>query len=148
MTKDAQALKAIGNAMLTQDNRCTAYPIFLVQQGWREYGYDPEYATPTVWIDTCNNREEANKEEAKKLCDMVENGENIDGWVLTGYVDRWEFVTACFTEKGAQDFIKINGHNLGESRIYVDSLWRNEEMKLIRRHLISAAKEETTNETN
>lgn len=43
-----------------------------------------------------------------------------------------EFVTACFTEEGANNYLKINGHNLRKPFIYVTSLYRNEEMIKIR----------------
>jgi hypothetical protein len=54
-----------------------------------------------------------------------------------GYIDRWEYVTACFTEKGCQDFIAIEGHNLGETRIYADNSYRNNEYREIRDFILS-----------
>ena len=50
----------------------------------------------------------------------------------TAYVDRWETVTYCFTEKAADQFVKENAHRYGPLRVYVDSLYRNHEMAKVR----------------
>ncbi len=49
---------------------------------------------------------------------------------------RWEFVTACLTENGAQDFINCNGHNLHSPRIYGWSGYRNREWINLRNYFL------------
>lgn len=48
------------------------------------------------------------------------------------------FVTACFTRKGAEDYLAVNGHNLRDPFIYVASAWRNKEMIELREAMLAA----------
>jgi hypothetical protein len=50
---------------------------------------------------------------------------------------HWETATVCFTLKGAKEFVATHKHNLGETRIYVDSYYRNAEMIRVRDWLMS-----------
>jgi hypothetical protein len=146
------ALKRIRTNLRTQDNRATSWPMFAVQQKRRDYGYDPDYSDHVVWIDQCNDCVEAPTEAECAKSGYVlepdeltheqlekqyqETGDEPDGWTRTSYVDRWEFVTACFTEQGCKDYLEINGHNLHEPRIYAYSGWRNYEWQTITRLLL------------
>lgn len=40
---------------------------------------------------------------------------------------RDKFITACFTQKGCEDFIAADGHNHDDPSVYVASGYRNEE---------------------
>ena len=73
-------LREIQRRLLTQDNRMTENPIFLVRSQ-RSNGGKPE------------------------------------------------FVTACFTEAAAEEFIHADGHNHKHPHIYADSSYRNLEWK-------------------
>jgi hypothetical protein len=126
----------IGKRIRTQDNRITEHPLFLVQQKRRIYGFDPDYCDNRVWIDSCNDYDEADEADAAKL----DSGEMSDEcWTLTAYEDRWEFVTAFFTEAGAESYLRANRHNLTEPRIYAASLHRNAEMIAVRNHLVATS---------
>lgn len=46
-----------------------------------------------------------------------------------GLFGAWEFVTLCFTEDAANDYISTNKHNLKKTRIFVYSGVRNREIK-------------------
>jgi hypothetical protein len=50
-----------------------------------------------------------------------------EGFRRVGYLDTWDFVTACLTEAGADEYIRVNGHDLKEPRTYVTSGYRNQE---------------------
>lgn len=50
---------------------------------------------------------------------------------------QYEYVTACFTEEGAQAYLSVNGHNLRKPRIYADGSYRNAEYRDIRNWLMS-----------
>ena len=58
---------------------------------------------------------------------------------------HWETITVCFTLKGAEEYIATHKHNLGETRIYVESYYRNAEMIRVRDWLMSqGTKKEVT----
>jgi len=126
----------------TQDNRCTAEPIFLVQEQKRIYGMDPEYSgQDTVWLDCLNDSEELTDAEAQVLEERyLETLEEPENFVRTGYIDQWEYVQPFFTEEAAQNYIDMNKHRHDELRIYVDSAYRNYEWQMIRALLLSMKK--------
>lgn len=120
---------------------CTRDPIFLVEQKIRDYGFDPSYCDECVWVDS---EGEVDEETANELTRKKDEFEDIPGdFTYTGFRDRWEFVTACFTYKGAEDFITRQKHNLKETRIYADSLYRNQEMIEVREFLKQHANKTT-----
>ena len=51
--------------------------------------------------------------------------------------ERWETVMVAFTEDGCKEYLRQNGHNLCEPRIYVESFNRCPEMIAIRNWLLS-----------
>jgi hypothetical protein len=116
-------LAAIGENIRTQDNRITAHPVFVVQQKRRVWGVSSDYTDSFAYVDSDGG-----------VHQKAGRGRN-----RVGYLDHWEFVTACFTEKGCQDYLRINGHNLKEPRIYVESAHRNAEWQLIRAALAATA---------
>ena len=131
-------LKEIGRLIRTQDNRITDAPIFIVQQKRRIWGMDSEYSDDYIWMENdSGDHAEADTEKAEELEALDDACEYTPGWEKYYYQDSWEFVTACFTESGCQDFINRNGHNLHSPRIYAEGSYRNEEWRTIRDYLIS-----------
>jgi hypothetical protein len=124
-------LQEIKSNLLTQDNLATEYPIFLVQVEYAIYGVDPEFHDDAeeYFYDSCG----WNILSEECLEEFVKDGGIYSNAYL---VKRWKTVTSCFTEKGAEDYIEANRHNLGKTRIYVDSLYRNAEMIAIRNFLL------------
>jgi hypothetical protein len=87
-------LKAIGAAIVAQDNRATNAPIFAVQQRNRIYGLDTDYTEDVVWIEDGGDYAEAEPWRAVWLDRMhARTGETPEGWRRVGYRDEWEFVT-------------------------------------------------------
>lgn len=155
-------------SILTQDNRITSEPLFVVE-GWeRIFVEEGEYITyvESNSGDYC----ELSEEEYNELTDKWElatsfsskNSNEIpedpilggdfdpDNWEKREYILRPVFQTACFTEKAAQDYIDCNGHNIigreyRKPRIYVHSGWRNKEWQQIREYLIDKAMVEGNN---
>jgi hypothetical protein len=114
----------------TQDNRATQHPVFVVQQRRRICGVDDGYTDDFVWMD-----EEWDEVHDPELIEQLDVASSLDppkGYTRIGYLDIWEFVTACFTEQGCKDYIEVNGHNLREPRIYVESAHRNREWQAVR----------------
>ena len=134
----SERMQQIGELIRTQDNRITDAPMFIVQEKKREYGYDPDYSDDSVWLDSENEYREATEAQSIWLDSLAET---TSGWVKTGYKDRWEFVTACFTEQGCKDFIAADGHNHCELRIYADGSYRNAEFRAVREYLMSGVSE-------
>lgn len=130
-----EKLKQIGELIRTQDNRITDAPIFIVQKKVRDYGYDCDYCDNHVWLE--DGEGEVDDAEATELeRKFQEDFTEPDGYYRVGYRDRWEFVTACFTEQGCKDFLERDGHNHGETRIYAEGSYRNEEYRAVREFLM------------
>lgn len=125
-------IKAIGRNLRTQDNRATANPQFIVQQKIRFYGVGLDYTDLFKWIDSDNPEDVASDIEEHGLNFLDSEGLDTGSWRKVGYIEHWEFVTACFTEQGCEDYLRVNGHNLKEPRIYVESAYRNCEFNEVR----------------
>jgi len=134
-----QELRDIGELLRTQNNRITDSPIFIVQQK-RAYvaaeGYDHDRIE---WRESENgDYMEASPLRSSRLEAIFDRtGDEPNGWRRFAMKDRWEFVTACFTEQGCKDYIASNVHNLNEPRIYADGSYRNEEYRAVRKWLMS-----------
>lgn len=136
----AELLKAMGERIRTEDNRATGWPIYVVQRKRRVYGFDPDFGDEesTVWLH-CDGPE-ATAEERKPLDEAFELYNDVPSeWTRTSYQDTWEFVQPFFTEAGANEYIRLNKHNLGEARVFVESAYRNPEWQAVREYLRSLA---------
>ena len=129
--KSDAALLAISDRLRAQDNRATQHPMFCLQKLVRDVGYVPGYGDgETVWIDMQSG-------------DYEEVAPETEGAEEFGYKDRWETVMVAFTEQGIKDYMCKNGHNVqrvaynGQTRIYVESFRRCDEMIKIREFLLS-----------
>ena len=132
-----EAVARIGELIRAQDNRCTEAPIFAVQARRRIWG--AEEGDGFAWMD--DEGEEVGGFKAARLERNYQvNGDTPKGYARIGYLDIWEFVTACFTEEGCKALIRANGHNLKEPRIYAYGSWRNAEWQTIRDHLAAASR--------
>lgn len=148
-------MHGISEGIKTQNNRITADPLFVVFQK-RKIVVDEDYDYDR--ISWGNSDGEADDEVQNQLNAYYDDAES-DFWrsdeieffdVDTGIevfrrcalkeVD--EFVTACFTEVGANDYLMANGHNLNQPFIFVTSLYRNEEMKRLRGWLMQPPQQE------
>jgi hypothetical protein len=151
------SLLDIARELKSQDNACTADPIFVVQRCVRTYGFDPAYSSDhNVYVETddyteisdfsdyhCARCEVALSKEAFQDLEC-QCGAYLDldemNVAHTAYQDHWENVQPFFTRKGAEEYLRANGHNLrGKQapRIFVDSAYRNYEWQLIRGALLS-----------
>lgn len=125
------SLLTIAENLRTQDNRCTADPMFCVQGRRRIFGMDPQWCDDVVWVDTYDGARQ------------VDPPDDIDNppehYIETGYIDVWETLAVCFTEQGCKEHLKLNEHNYRryeEVRIYADTFNRNPEMIAIREFLL------------
>jgi len=133
------SLEKIKNNILTQNNRCTDQPMFIVEKEVVDGGIDTEFADEFYYYDydedECFGYEEGSDEYEK--FEQMEEDDNLPSNVVRhGMRRRWQFVQAFFTEAGAQDYIDQDGHNLGKSRIYGWGSYRNDEFREIRNAII------------
>ena len=141
-----QALRDIAANLAIQDNRCTSDPQFLVQKKVRQTGQDLDYCDDYIWLDCYNDYKEVTDfERIKRLEELEgkypltkdEEGE-LNDYLKTGYVDRWETVQTFFTEVEADRYIAANSHRREEKlRTYVEWGGRNPEGIAIRNFLLS-----------
>lgn len=131
----------IAQRLATQDNRATDAPIFIVEEKRRLYGFDTDYASDDEIVWRHSDGEEASRKERARLDAMYEAGKDApEEWTRTAYLDQWHFVTACFTEAGCNEYIRVNKHNhRGELRVYAAGSWRNAEWRTLREWLLSIA---------
>ena len=130
-------MKEIGRLIKTQDNRITDQPIFVVEESKLiitdpDYGYDAE---EWVNMEGCDY-ETASETKARRLDALAEDFRDTGKWKKFFYKETWEFLTACFTESGCIDYLRLNGHRLGKTRIYAYGNFRNYEYQSIRKFLL------------
>jgi hypothetical protein len=127
----------ISKRLKTQDNRCTADPMFCVQILVRDVGYDAAWSDTRCWLDSANEHEIYDDDPDFK------GAPEGDEWDMTSYRDRWETVMVAFTEEGCKQYLELDGHNVrrrafrGEVRIYVESFRRCHEMIDLRNSLLA-----------
>jgi hypothetical protein len=142
-----QRLLEIAENIKNSDPRLTADPFYFVQTLNREYGVDCDYGYDGyIWVDDCGQTSEFNHDEYTHDEDCkAENWEDCEcecseNITQVFYRDRWENYMPFLSEKGAQEYININGHNLDPEgippRIYGECLYRNHEMLDIKSALL------------
>jgi len=141
----------IAKNLRTQDNLCTGDPIFMVQKLDRVYGLTSDYSERWMLLDDEGEEYLTDKGksdwEAWDCADITDaqfeerNGVHPRDLRKVYFRDRWTNVMPCYTRAGAEAYLKANGHNLGKTRIYVVSAYRNQEWILIREWLMGLKKE-------
>lgn len=147
LTNHMDRLRDIGEDMRNQDNLATACPVFMVQRRRRIYGMDPAGDYATVWLSEDGDFEadEAESAELEARYNLMGDDEH-NGFRRLAYIDTWENVQPFFTRHGVARYLAVNGHNLRpETRIYVESGWRNQEWEDIRGALLALTEEEASN---
>lgn len=138
-----EGVSELGERIRTQGNRGTSNPIFVVEQEVMICGIDPVWGGEIAWLDF-DHSQIHDAEEVERLEQAYrDTGSEPDGFTRSGFVKRWEFVTACFTEQGCKDYLDANGHNLRNPRIYVYSGYRNAEWIGLREWLAAPAPAES-----
>lgn len=111
--------------------------MFCVRIKKRDVGFDQAYAENNCWWNA--GKMEVIYDDDPDFKQPPE-GDEWDG--PFGYQDRWETVMVAFTQKGAEEFLALDGHNVkrqafrGEVSIYVSSFYRCPEMIAIREALM------------
>jgi hypothetical protein len=138
-----QTLLRISQSLRTQDNRGTENPMFVVQQK-STFGCEPGEGDENVWLNS--DWEEVDQETSEKLDQLKDSfpwdlsaGEKamLESHTQRGVKHFWVFCMASFTEEGCKEYLALNGHNLREPRIYVESWNRCPEMLAVRELLMA-----------
>ena len=115
-------LLQIKGQLESQDNRSTSGPMFCVQEKVIITGMDTDWTDNYKWLDPD---------------DHSEVDEDTEGAYKVGYIEYWKTVMVAFTEAGCAEYIRQDGHNLNEPRIYVESFNRCPEMIAIREYIMA-----------
>ncbi len=140
-----EKVRKLAELLRTQDNRCTHLPVFMVQREELVSGLDADYCETIGWFHCDSSGRPEDGEEADALeAAYEETGEVPDCYYRCGYRYEWRNVQPFLTEEGAKEYIRINGHNLGKTRIYVESGYRNAEWEFMRELILALAEEEVS----
>lgn len=148
MSDRLETLTRLAHELRTQDNLCTAHPMYVVQRLETDVGYDTDYTDKIGWTDsetlvtTKSDPERFTRFEAGNFSE--DDDGDAEQWTRTGYVERWEFLQPFFAKSAAEEFIARNGHRFGTMRMYVESGHRNQEWQLLREMLRGPLAEEIT----
>lgn len=136
------SFNVIGENIRSQNNRCTADPIFCVFEKVPTPAAEGYNHTRIEWYDSDHDRD-ATPLQAARLEALFDGGRCDDNdykcWRRLAMHDVDTFVTACFTAKGCEDYLAQNGHNLRQPFVYVTSAYRNDEYKAVREWLMQLA---------
>jgi hypothetical protein len=142
---DLDELERFVGLLKTQDNAITTDPIFMVQERHRQYGMDEAYCEKYCFVHGDDSDHEVNEESdpvrfaAFSADDFGDD--DPDFWTRTGYLDTWQNIQPFLTREAAEEFRRREAHNLGETRVYVESGHRNPEWKWLRAMLPALASE-------
>lgn len=164
-------IKDLKKELETQDNMHTDNPFFIVYRKRElptssDYSYDRCFYLEHVgdYIECGETEEEVIKylketygedkdnkiEELIKLQNTYSFNDKLDEYFTISKVYMFQvdvFVQGFFTRKGAEEYIRVNGHNLNKPYIYCNHLYRNDEMREIRKYFMETEiKEVTKNE--
>ena len=141
----AEFIGSLRQQLLTQDNRWTADPFFVVFSK-REIVVDSEYDHDRIVWWHKEDHVEACARAARWLDYREDTYRDTGDWVKLAIKEIDIFETACFTEQGCKDYLAVNGHNLRKPFICAHSLYRNREMLELRKMLMAKPVTEATKE--
>ncbi len=139
-------LKAIAENLRTQDNRCTANPVFCVQGLERIGPLIVGHGTGDLAFYDRDDMESIYHDgpdpKRWELLESQHDDDDLPDHILPfSYMEKWFTVQTCFTEAGCQRYLDQDGHNVRrqyhEVRIYADSFNRNLEMLEVREHILN-----------
>lgn len=139
-------MKELINEYVNQDNACTAYPIYVALQELQfvcifdeSYGtnsqgvikYHYTYEDQEGWSDS---KEECVDQliEYMKGCTQEEIDRAINNINEFACFYMWIDIEYFLTKKGAENYLKLDRHNLGRTRTYIKHFSnRNKEMRKV-----------------
>lgn len=161
---DFNLVKATAAEMLTQSNRSTQYPLFVVQVDEKRYvnylddwehkersnydGVDMADYRKTLCARCRNRYDEKGEVPEKCLSENINGASECDDEAYFYYniVDAFDLMAgAFFTAKACDDHIKENHYHYNNGRSYGVGAWRNPEMQAVMRTIIKVDGAEVPN---
>lgn len=139
-----QFLDTMADELRTQDGMATAHPMYAVQEKVVVYRVAPDEGDGWEWHSPQDPERTPGQAEAVELYRKMRAGEPTPGCERVGYRITWQVVTVCLTREGALDYLRNNGHNLTEPRVYVLSGWRNREVQMLRHYFLELYQQHRT----
>lgn len=147
-----EVIKQIKKELLTQDNRITDQPMFLVMEK-KEYPTSEYYSySRSFWVgdegeigetledvkEYLRDNGEADEKTDEELNNMSDSEISDEYEVRKVYVFEVDtFVQAFFTEKSAKEYIEENNHRLNKPFTYAGGTYRNYEMQNVRKFIMN-----------
>ena len=132
-------LTDLAEKLRTQDNAYTASPNYCIQENRLICGIDEDYGGKVGWFAEESNNPEAEGSRKHRALERYydKHGHEPNGWTRCTYEYRWTYTGISFlTHAAAHAYVKqCNYRHTYEIRVYVDSHYRNREMKEVRRLL-------------
>lgn len=154
MSELLKQIAEIQRELKTQDNYGTGHPVYCVEKRYKLYGMDMDYSDDVVWMGPADDPIEVTDPKKIEILDKLWEEDDEDSIVpfgdeewpeeiclknyfKTAYTIQKEHLQTFFTEKAAKEYIENNKHNFRRAELvmYVDSVYRNPEMILIREFL-------------
>jgi hypothetical protein len=116
-------LKDLGAEVARQDNRCTASPYFIALRKLRKYPVPEEYSHDGSWFVDKHAQSWDTKEE------LLENDPNHKESEITEifYKEHPEVENVFFTDRGFNEHMRLNRHNIGKHDNFLYHAFRNPE---------------------
>lgn len=140
-------IQRVKNQMLTQDNRSTSYPIFIVVEDKKVWGYSDcddydgkerkEEFDPNDLCATCSALYEENQGEMPEddSCDEYSCGDTFNYYKIEKDVPNMR-AAFFFTAEACNQHIEANGHHYNETaKSYAISGYYNSEIREVMKYL-------------
>lgn len=130
-------LEELKHRLNHQDNRMTAYPLFIAQGLRRYVGINSDCESNLCYINFDSSDiyyPDRDKEEWAKYHALDEAGKLPSHIESQGFFDYWEMIQPFLTEVAANKYLEDQAHNLMNyfrTRVYVQSGQNNAEMRAI-----------------
>lgn len=139
MSKAIEFLRHLATKLQTQDNAYTASPNYTIQENVLICGIDEDYGGEIGWFgEEATEPLDKNSRKYRALERYYDKySREPDGWTRCGYEFRWKYTGISFlTHEAAHAYVeRCNHRHTYPIRVYVDSHYRNAEMKEVRRLL-------------
>jgi hypothetical protein len=139
---DLESLQRVVRELATQDNAATSHPFFVVQRRERFYGVDMDHGSNEsgtelgeerswCWIeDSVLIDKHSDPERFAELESQLDSPPELAERV--GRVEFWQTDQVFLTRQAAEEYASSQAHNLGRTRIWTGSAYRNQEWRWLR----------------
>lgn len=145
MRKAIEFLANLAKQLQEQDNICTASPNYCIQENVLICGIDEDYGGTIGWFNAYSEGYYPAEGKKAKALDRyyARYDKEPEGWNRCGYEFKWEYTGISFLTKAAADeYVADQRHrHTYDLRVYVDSHYRNAEMREVRRLLAGPVQE-------